>query len=356
MSLGKKLRARIEGKETKCKTLKLIQWLQKKHLLKKNLRCSHCHHKMKMVSVTKKDQYMWCLWVQSRSSHWWHDAVETWTDRQWQKNFRMKRTTFLHLCDLLRPSLIRNNTRYRQPIPVELRVAICLWRLATNLEFRSLSHLFGIGISTACLITQEVTTAINNTMGKMLIKVPTAAQLRAIMQAFRDKWHFPQVVGTIDGTHIGILAPSDTPADYYNRKGFHSVILQGVVDHHMMFWDINIGFSGKVHDARVFANSSLYRRAQAGTLLPQWTETFEGVDVPLVILGDSAYPLLPWLMKYFTTFVKYTMNTLMSKRQFLEGLGRLVRMELRMLHPAQQNQAHAGRDIRNAMCAYFARI
>ncbi|KAJ4934099.1 hypothetical protein JOQ06_006906 [Pogonophryne albipinna] len=129
-----------------------------------------------------------------------------------------------------------------------MRVAICLWRLATNLEFRSLSHLFGIGISTACLITQEVTTAINNTMGKMLIKVPTAAQLRAIMQAFRDKWHFPQVVGAIDGTHIGILAPSDTPADYYNRKGFHSVILQGMVDHRMMFWDISIGFSGKVHD------------------------------------------------------------------------------------------------------------
>ena len=44
MSLEKKLRARIEGKQTKRKTLKLIKWLQKKHLLRKTLRCTLCHH------------------------------------------------------------------------------------------------------------------------------------------------------------------------------------------------------------------------------------------------------------------------------------------------------------------------
>lgn len=67
----------------------------------------------------------------------------------------------------------------------------------------------------------------------------------------------------------------------------------------MKFWDVNVGWPGKVHDARVLANSSLYRRGQNGTLFPGWTETFDGVDVPLVILGDAAYPLLPWLIKPF---------------------------------------------------------
>lgn len=50
----------------------------------------------------------------------------------------------------IRVSLTRQNTRYRRPVPVELRVAICLWRLATNLQYRSISHLFGAGMSTAC--------------------------------------------------------------------------------------------------------------------------------------------------------------------------------------------------------------
>ncbi|KAM3849816.1 uncharacterized protein ACN63O_020435 [Diretmus argenteus] len=327
----------------------------------------------------------------------------------------MRRGTFMHLCDLLRPSLTRNNTHYRQPVPVEMRVAITLWRLATNLEFRSLSHLFGVGRSTACMITQEVIMAINNTMSKNFIKPPSGAELRAIMQAFRDKWHFPQVARAIDGTHIGIKAPSDTPTDYYNRKGFFSVLMQGVVDHRMMFWDVNIGYSGKVHDARVFVNSSLYRRGQAGTLLPGWTETFEGVDVPLVLLGDSAYPLLPWLMKPFPegrgitpeqvqfnhrlsqtrmtverafgrlkgrwrcllkrndthiTFISRTIMACCVLHNFCElhnehfdeeeaGFGRVGeagRGRGEDDAAAQQNQANIGRDIRNALCAYFARV
>ncbi len=62
------------------------------------------------------------------------------------------------------------------------------------------------------------------------------------------------------------------------------------------FIDIYVGWPGRVHDARVFANSSLYRRAQSNTLFPCTTECIAGRDVPLVLLGDPAYPLLQWLM------------------------------------------------------------
>lgn len=209
----------------------------------------------------------------------------------------MRRGSFRLLCDILRPWLTRQNTKYRQAVPVEARVAICVWRLATNLEYRSISQLFGVGLSTCCTITQEVVTAINVVMKPLYIKHPSAAEFRQIIQGFRDKWRFPQVAGVIDGTHIKIRAPPDNSSCYYNRKGDYSIILQGVVDHRMRFWDINIGRPGKIHDACVFSLSSLYERGSAGTLLPNWTEAFEGVDVPLFLLGDSAYPLLTWLMK-----------------------------------------------------------
>ena len=113
---------------------------------------------------------------------------------------------------------------------------------------------------------------------------------------------FPQVVGALDGTHIPILKPTECPSDYYNRKGFYSILIQGVVDSQGCFIDVNIGWPGKVHDARVLANSTFYHKATSGNLLPDWKRVINHmhVDVPLLILGDPAYPLLPWLMKPFT--------------------------------------------------------
>ena len=48
---------------------------------------------------------------------------------------------------------------------------------------------------------------------------------------FETERGFPQVVGAIDGTHIPIICPQERGSDYYNRKGYYSVIMQAVVDY-----------------------------------------------------------------------------------------------------------------------------
>lgn len=75
----------------------------------------------------------------------------------------------------------------------------------------------------------------------LYIRTPTDDEFRPIVQGFRDNWGFPQCGGASGGTHIGILAPGDSPAYDYNSKAFYSVVLQGVADHRLRSWDVNVG-------------------------------------------------------------------------------------------------------------------
>ena len=148
------------------------------------------------------------------------------------------------------------------------------------------------------------------------------------MDGFFYRWRFPQCCGAIDGTHIPIIAPADHHCDYFNRKHFHSVILQAVVDHKYRFININVGHPGKHHDAYVFKESSLFEYPEQ--FFPDWKKNILGTNVPLFVIGDPAYPLLPWLMKGYinniatTEAQQYYNYRLSSARMVVEGaFGRL---------------------------------
>ena len=64
------------------------------------------------------------------------------------------------------------------------------------------------------------------------VKIPAGEDLDKIMETFEHKLGFPQCVGAIDGSHILIKEPTTYHADYYNRKGWYSILLRGVVDSH----------------------------------------------------------------------------------------------------------------------------
>lgn len=70
--------------------------------------------------------------------------MDTFSPHNWVENFHMKKETFVYLCNKVRPIIFRQNTRFRQAISVERRVAIMLWCIATPCEYRSLAHLFGL--------------------------------------------------------------------------------------------------------------------------------------------------------------------------------------------------------------------
>ncbi|KAK7884700.1 hypothetical protein WMY93_010355 [Mugilogobius chulae] len=123
--------------------------------------------------------------------------------------------------------------------------------------------------------------------------------MEAITTGFERKSGFPMCGGALDGTHIPIIAPASYPTDFYNRKGWYSVILQGLVAHNYCFLDFDVGWPGKCHDSYVFECSRLCRKMEEGTFFPPIRKNINGVEVPIMIVADSAYSLASNIMKPF---------------------------------------------------------
>ena len=155
-----------------------------------------------------------------------------------------------------------------------------------------------MGLATSSRVHKRITTALVDTYREELIKWPTRQTLQKVIQQFEDLQGFPGMVGAIDGSHIPITAPAENSNDYINRKKFHSVILQPVCDAELLITDAFCGYPGRVHDARVLRNSPLYQDAMNNKDL-----YFPG-NTHLV--GDSAYPLVPWLITPFRHYGRFT--------------------------------------------------
>ena len=74
--------------------------------------------------------------------------------------------------------------------------------------------------------------------------------------------------------------------------------MQAVVDHEYLFRDLHWQ-AGSVHNARIFANSTVFKEACNGSILQGDAVSISGRDIPIFLVGDSAYPLMTWLMKPF---------------------------------------------------------
>ncbi|XP_065440253.1 uncharacterized protein LOC135981485 [Chrysemys picta bellii] len=250
-----------------------------------------------MAAVGLVDTLVCRFWARQTSTDWWDRIVlQVWNDSQWLRNFHVHKSTFLELCELLSPTLKCRNTKMRAVLTVEKRVAVALWKLATPDCYRSVGNQFGVGKSTVGVAVIQVANAI---IDVLLSRVVTLGNVQVILDGFAAMG-FPNCGGAIDGTHIPVLAPDHLANQYINRKGYFSMVLQALVDHKECFTDINVGWPGKVHDAGIFRNSGLFEQLKEGAYFPDQKITVGDVDMSIVILGDPAYRLLPWLMKPYT--------------------------------------------------------
>jgi len=165
-------------------------------------------------------------WTTTQSTDWWERVMTEFQPSDWLDKFRMSRETFFHLCDTLRPRLTRQNTSLRLALPVEKRVAAALWRLASNVEYRTISELFGVGKSTVCCCVRDLCHAIALLLKPAYLRCPGDTELRDSADAFRSRTGFPHCAGAVATLHTAIITPSANAAEYANPDGWMSVMTQ----------------------------------------------------------------------------------------------------------------------------------
>ncbi|KAL0985639.1 hypothetical protein UPYG_G00159810 [Umbra pygmaea] len=240
------------------------------------------------------------VWAFNRSTEWWDVIVSGFTNTQWVQNFRMSEETVIYICNKLGPVMERHTTNFRSSVPIKKRVAIALWKLATGSEYRSVSRLFGVSVTTVCRCVQDFCAAAETLLVPEQINFPDPQKFEEIAVYTENRWGLPQCIGAIDVSHIPITAPQQYQCDYFNHKGWHSIILQGVVDGKGLFWNVFAGLPGSLLDTQVLRESTLWELASRGNHFPAYTRNIDGVNVGYYILGDSAYPLQNWLIKPFS--------------------------------------------------------
>lgn len=96
-----------------------------------------------------------------------------------------------------------------------------------------------------------------------------------------------------------IKAPNESAPDYFSIYQQRDFIIQAIVDDRKSFIDFACGFPGSMHDAHVLRRSTIFQKAGQGDILTQSTVNVNGHEIGPYLLGDSAYPLSPWLMKLY---------------------------------------------------------
>ena len=125
---------------------------------------------------------------------------------------------------------------------------------------------------------------------------------KKIKERFRNRWNVPHAVGALDGKYIAIKKPKRSGSEYFNYKGYFSLVLLALVDADCKFLWVNAGASGSSFDAQIFNRSKLKRRIENRTLGLPPPEPLGpgGLDLHYFLLGDDAFALMPWLVKLYS--------------------------------------------------------
>ncbi|XP_064476102.1 putative nuclease HARBI1 [Ornithodoros turicata] len=134
----------------------------------------------------------------------------------------------------------------------------------------------------------DVSLAIIKRLAPKYMKFPTTDEEKLeVKRGFYEVAGFSGCVDAIDGTEVAIMQPSqgDPRFDDYCHKGYYAINVLAVCDASRRILYMTARYPGCYHDSSILNICELRQAATSGFFKnEEW------------LIGDSAYPLEPWLM------------------------------------------------------------
>lgn len=204
-----------------------------------------------------------------------------------RKRFRVSKEIFRYILNELQLDPGLRSTR----ISPTYRLCATLELLASGSYQWTMSNDFvcPLGQSTISETVHGVLKIMQEKLCPMWIKFDPN-QSSTCKEYFMRKHNIPGVIGLIDGTHIMLLKPREDEHIFFNRKSTHSLNAMVICDEEKRILSICAQYGGSSHDSFVWRQSPekfLLESGRRNNNKNGW------------LLGDSGYPLEPWLMTPF---------------------------------------------------------
>ena len=277
-----------------------------------NLMRFHFFSLLLLLGSRKKPNRPRLFWVEPRQcTHWNYIERVVWRTsnemhhNKFKKFYRMDFGAFENLLNMLTPFLkSRCENQVRPQMEIRKIVACVIYRFAHGHSAEHMADRFKIGASTIRKYVDIVCDILTDTdkLFSHYISIPSGDRLLSIISNFEDITGLPNICRTIDGTHIPLAQNPNQRAtlatsDFFNRKKFHSLVLQAVCDSQKIFWNVCASQPGGVHDGGQFKVSSLYKSLRRREILQEPVVSVGGIQCTPYLIGDSAYPIRTYLMK-----------------------------------------------------------